>query len=102
LPRLTVPPVYLTTLYGHYDPIITTFNVNQIFTSHQFIHRLTQAFQQEYIDALYAVRTLPQPFRKLHNQISILLLNKTTVRKTGFRRPIQTVFGTMRLVTEWE
>lgn len=53
-----------TSLYEAYPTIIADMP-DDIFTSHEFIQRLTQKEQRFYIEALYAYRD-DEPFRKVH------------------------------------
>ena len=62
-------PDALTRLFVHYDEIIA--EMPRTFTSHQFILRLAQRYQVEYIEALYSYRSnlrsgKPAPFMILH------------------------------------
>jgi hypothetical protein len=59
----------LSSLYIHYDEIVV--EMPPTFTSHQFILRLAQHYQVEYLEALYSYRDSmrsgkPAPFMILH------------------------------------
>lgn len=59
-------------LLDHYPATIAQMPGRR-FNSHDFILRLAQSHQADYIEALHAYRRRPDPFRTLHGQLSKLL-----------------------------
>jgi hypothetical protein len=69
-------------LYGHYEGIIA--EMPEQFTSHEFILRLAQQHQGEYIQALNHYRAATAPFRTVHGILAERLhQHPTLVRKIG-------------------
>ena len=52
-------------LFAHYAVVIQEMTVE--FTSHEFIARLAQEHQREYIEALAAYRQRQSPFKAVHS-----------------------------------
>ena len=62
----------LRLLYQQYPAILGLFRSGQVFDSHDFIQRLSQAKQVTYIQALSRYTNRRDPFRKLHAVLSRL------------------------------
>ena len=73
-----------------------------LFTSHQFILRLAQLNQGDYIDGLTAYRTGTAPFRTLHAQLSERLYSfPHLIRHQGTVQSID-IFGDQSECAQWE
>ena len=62
-----MPTPHLASLYAQYPVIIA--QMPAVFTSHEFILRLAQQHQADYIEALHVYRA-DEPFRKLHGLLA--------------------------------
>ncbi|GAB3656324.1 hypothetical protein [Ramlibacter alkalitolerans] len=58
----------LQALYQHYRPLIAT--MPERFSSHEFILKLAQGHQREYVAALVEYSDSGEPFRVVHQQLS--------------------------------
>ena len=63
-----MPLVHFQSLYDHYPDVIAS--MPDRFTSHQFINRLFQQHQGDFIEALYAYRQGDAPMRQVTSQLS--------------------------------
>ena len=96
------PPAHLTALFRHYDSILNSIPIGQVFDSHWFIQNLTRDHQAEYIIALTHYTRGPGPFKKLHRLLANELNRKAQVRNTR-RRPQSTdIFGDRVSNAEWK
>jgi hypothetical protein len=77
------------------------------FTSHQFILRLAQANQTEYVEALYSYRdsvhgSNTAPFKAVHTRLSQHLQEyPTLIRHTG-NVPSVDIFGQQNSCSSWK
>jgi hypothetical protein len=77
---MTLP--HFQALYNHYPAVIAL--MNQEFTSHEFILRLFQQHQGDFINALHAYRDADAPMRQVTGQLSKQLHEfSDLVRHTG-------------------
>ncbi|MCY4389245.1 MAG: hypothetical protein OXC18_19290 [Desulfurellaceae bacterium] len=71
------------------------------FNSYDFIRRLTQLYQQRYIEFLGQYPQSPSPFRAVHSQIMLWLIRSKTVKKIGYTND-RDIFGDPETVPLWE
>jgi hypothetical protein len=74
-----MPAAHLVPLFNSYQPILNRhFPPGTPFNSHDFIQKLTQKHQAEYIKALdhYRRKGTRGPFKVLHNRLARLLRSR--------------------------
>lgn len=87
-------------LLSHYPEIIE--DMDEAFTSHQFILALAQRYQRLYIEALCSYRDEPAPFRTVHGILAKRLHDFP--RQIEFIRPdapSTNIFGHPNSCAEW-
>jgi hypothetical protein len=95
-----------TPLFRHYPNVIAEMPAT--FTSHQFILRLAQRYQVEYIEALYHYRTnlrlgKPAPFMMLHGILAQHLQDcQGLVTKIASLVPSTDIFGEDQQCAQWQ
>jgi hypothetical protein len=82
--------VYLAALETHFADILREMPAE--FTAHQFILKLAQGYQSDYIRALAAYQEHDAPFRDLHGQISKRLKASGLVTAHG-KAPSKNIWG---------
>ncbi len=92
-------------LYSHYPSVIAQMDTT--FTSHEFILRLAQQHQVEYIEALYAYRNnlragKPAPFMMVHGILALHLqeCEGLVTKSRGYVNSVD-IFGDEATATEW-
>jgi hypothetical protein len=91
----------LQSLFRCYSTVLAKYPQGRVFDSHEFIQRLSQANQRRYIRALRFFMVYPDPFRKLHFELSGELLNHTaSVRYVGRHRSAN-IFGDIVSCATW-
>ncbi len=96
----------LIPLYDHYEEIIE--KMPRIFTSHQFILRLANTYQKEYIEGLYAYRFEKRenryvPFMNVHRALATHLKNYPDLVKLNRSDiPSKDIFGNDATCAEWK
>jgi len=94
-----------TTLYSKFPALIAL--MEESFTSHEFILRLAQANQTEYVEALYTYRNSVHgsntaPFKAVHTILSQHLQEyPTLIRHTG-SVPSEDIFRQSNGCTSWK
>ena len=91
-------------LYSHYPEIISSMPF--VFGSHQFILKLAQNHQPEYIEALYAYRTSermdnPAPFMIVHGLLAKGLRQFPELVEYLGDIPSTDIFGQANGCSEW-
>jgi len=96
----------LARLFVHYDEIIA--EMPHTFTSHQFILRLAQRYQVEYVEALYSYRHnlrsgKPAPFMILHGILAQhLQACEGRVTQVATLFPSIDIFGEDAQCAQWQ
>lgn len=92
-------------LFEHYEGVIA--EMPAVFTSHQFILRLAQRHQPEYIEALHAYRNTlrdgrPAPFMNVHRVLALQLQEcPGLVSQVASNVPSRDIFGTDNTCAQW-
>jgi hypothetical protein len=92
-------------LYEKYPEIIAT--MPETFTSHEFILKLAQKYQKEYVEALYVCREpakgrSPAPFQVVHSALAVELSKfPELVVQTSPSVPSKDIFGQSNGCSEW-
>jgi hypothetical protein len=95
----------LSALYDRYPEIIAV--MPDSFTSHEFILKLAQKYQKEYVEALYAVREPAEgraaaPFQNVHRALAEKLNTfSELVDQTNPAVPSKDIFGHNNACAEW-
>lgn len=91
---------HLQALYAHYPAVIAL--MPPVFTSHEFIRRLFQRHQSEFIDALHVYRSTGAPMRQLTSQLSRQLHQYPGL--VSYRQEVDSpnIFGDPSKCAEWE
>ena len=71
------------------------------FSSYDFIRRVTQLYQQRYIESLGHYPQSPSPFQAVHGQIMLWLIRSKTVQRIGYTED-RDIFGTPETVPLWK
>lgn len=91
----------INTLTDYYPDIIKL--MGDIFTSHEFILKLAQKHQQDYIGALSCYINNSAPFRDLHSRLAIKLLNfNDLIEKIKDDYPSVDIFGSDSKCARWK
>ena len=95
----------LSALYAQYPNIIA--QMDEIFTSHQFILKLAHQNQVEYVEALYGYRHQPRngkptPFMFVHARLARHLATyPDLIEQINKNVPSKHIFGYGEMCTEW-
>ncbi len=101
-----MPNPNITALYEFYEATIR--ELGPTFTSHQFILKLAQAHQREYIEALYAYRNYHHrgesaPFQIVHGALAKhLRACRDLVRCVRIDEPSVDIFGNDNTCALWQ
>jgi hypothetical protein len=92
-------------LFKAYPEIIG--EMEKTFNSHEFILKLANKMQTEYVEALYAYRhsdgeSRPAPFRDVHRELARLLHKCEELVKPDGRGQSEDIFGESQECAEWE
>lgn len=83
----------------------TIAKMKSSFTSHQFIQKLTESFQYDYINALHFYNNKPDPFRIVHQKISAILGQKEfskLIQRDGDEIHTKDIFGKPNFCAKWK
>ena len=87
-------------LLAHYPETIE--EMDEMFTSHQFILKLAQQHQRLYIKALHSYRDEPAPFRTVHGILAKRLHDYPRLIELVRRDATSTnIFGQSKQCSEW-
>lgn len=86
-------------LHNVYSSVIA--EMNEEFTSHEFIQHLFREHQREFIEALYEYRNHQAPVRQLTSQISRQLHNDTSINYLKQLAPNSNIFGEQSECASW-
>ena len=91
---------YLAELFKQYPTVID--QMSKEFTSHEFILKLAQQYQEFYIKALNEYCNLPAPFQVLHSKLAIKLNDcSSQVIKVCDAAPSKDIFGRENTCAKW-
>jgi hypothetical protein len=100
-----MPEFDFSVLYDKYPTLIG--QMPETFTAHQFILKLAEEYQAQYIEALYAYRLhqhrgRPAPFLIVHGILAQRLLSHPElVRQTQPLVSSRDIFGNLSSCSEW-
>ena len=83
--------------------IITEFEINKEFSSHDFIEKFTEKFKQDYIEMLVNYQKSGQAFQTVHSLIAKFLSLKMSIlgiEKTD-RKVSENVRGNLDIIQWW-
>jgi hypothetical protein len=87
-------------LLAHYPETIE--EMDEMFTSHQFILKLAQQHQRPYIKALHSYRDEPAPFRTVHGILAKHLhAYPKLIELVRHDAPSTNIFGQSNQCSEW-
>lgn len=92
-------PANLLPFYSLVIPDVA--NVGEHFTSHEFILKLAERYQKEYVEALYRYRD-GNPFQEVHRQLAVQLgLFPELVKRDGDEPKSRDIWGNSQACTRW-
>jgi hypothetical protein len=83
--------------------IITEFEINKEFSSHDFIEKFTEKFEQDYIEMLVNYQKSGQAFQTVHSLIAKFLSLKMSIlgiEKTH-RKVSENIRGNLDIIQWW-
>lgn len=85
-----------------YYPATIALMPNRQFNSHDFILKLAQSHQVDYIAALHSFRSRPDPFRSVHGQLAKFLRKYPRLVRYAGMVPDADIFGRSGRCASWE
>jgi hypothetical protein len=86
-------------LFDRYPAVIA--ELPNEFTSHEFLQRLTQQSQSDYVEALYSYRD-DEPFRKVHGRLAQQLhKHKDLIEEIDEAPSSINIFGDAQICAHW-
>lgn len=86
-------------LFSHYPEVIA--EMDEVFTTHQFILRLGQRHQRAYIEALNAYRNSLAPFEQVHQRLAEMLDKSRQCERCGAEQESLDIWGTPKPCNRW-